>query len=171
MKVGMISLLGGAAAGQTFLLKNLSVFEGGRSAGNHVLIKDPSVAMSHFRICRNENEYVLYDQGAKNGTSINGDAFEKHVLQSGDVIRAGEIEMRFDLVDEDTPGRLASSAPDIVGASLVRERPASRDLTRKAKWVSERPALMMRMMSPCRVVSVPRLSKPGPMRFPSLKSL
>ncbi len=115
MKIGMISLLSGTDEG-TFLLKNLSVFEGGRSQGNHVLLKDPSVAMSHFRICRNDSDYVIYDQGAKSGTWVNGQTFEKVTLKGGDIIKAGNVEMRFDLVDADTPGRIASSAPELGGA-------------------------------------------------------
>ena len=113
MNVGMISLLNSVEAGKTFLLKNLSVFEGGKAPGNHVLLSDPTVAFNHFRICRNDDEYVIYDQGAKNGTFVNGEEFEKVVLQCGDLIRAGDVDMRFDLVDPDTPGRLASCAPEL----------------------------------------------------------
>lgn len=112
MKVGMISPLTGEDAGKTFLLKNLSVFEGGRSRGNHVLLGDPTVAMSHFRICRTNDEYVIYDQGAKNGIFVNGERIEKMVLADGDSVRAGGVEMKFEMVDENTPGRVASSAPE-----------------------------------------------------------
>lgn len=113
MKVGRLLLLN-VKEEISFLLKNLSVFEAGRSQGNHVLLKHPSVAMSHFRICRNgEESYIIYDQGAKSGTLVNGEGVEKKYLQEADIIRVGEVELRFDLVDADTPGRLASCAPDL----------------------------------------------------------
>lgn len=118
MKVGMISLLNTVDAGKTFLLKSLSVFEGGKAPGNHILLGDPTVAFNHFRICRNDAGYVLYDQGSRNGTLVNGEKFENVVLQSGDLIRAGGVELRFDLVDSHTPGRLASSAPEIHPVSV-----------------------------------------------------
>jgi pSer/pThr/pTyr-binding forkhead associated (FHA) protein len=126
MKIGMLSLLSGVDQGKTFLLKNLSVFEGGRSQGNHVLIKDPSVAMSHFRICRNGEEYTIYDLGARTGTRVQDRMVEKVVLKDGDEICVGGVEMRFNLVDESTPGRLASCAPDAVEparAPIAAEEP------------------------------------------------
>ena len=95
MKVGRLLLLN-VKEEISFLLKNLSVFEAGRSQGNHVLLKHPSVAMSHFRICRNgEESYVIYDQGAKSGTLVNGEGIEKKYLQEADIIRVGEVELRF----------------------------------------------------------------------------
>ena len=123
MKIGRLALLNGNDAGKVFLLKDLSVFEGGRSPGNHVLLKAPSVAMSHFRICRKEEEFSIYDQGSKHGTLVNGKPVERVVLQPGDVIKAGELEIQFDLVDETTQGKAASSAPDL--DSLVTPVPGS----------------------------------------------
>lgn len=112
MKVGCLTILEGSDVGKRILLKNLSVFEAGRSAGNHVCIKDDSVAMSHFRICRNGQQYSVYDLGTKRGTLVNGQPIEKADLESGSEIQVGDVKIAFDLVDEETPGRLASSAPD-----------------------------------------------------------
>jgi pSer/pThr/pTyr-binding forkhead associated (FHA) protein len=113
MQVGRLLLLN-VQEEHSFLLKNLSVFEAGRSQGNHILLKHPSVAMSHFRVCKNDDgSHTIYDQGARAGTLVNGEPIEKTNLEDGDVITVGEVELRFDLVDADTPGRLASCAPDI----------------------------------------------------------
>ena len=112
MKTGclIVSYANGQEA--RILLKNLSVFEAGRSQGNHVCLKDDSVAMSHFRIYRNGQEYSVYDLGTKKGTLVNGQRVEKVALTSGDAIQVGDLKMLFELVDEESPGRLASSAPD-----------------------------------------------------------
>jgi pSer/pThr/pTyr-binding forkhead associated (FHA) protein len=112
MKIGCLTIQEGKEAGKRILLKNLSVFEAGRSQGNHVCLKDESVAMSHFRLYRDGQDYSIYDLGSKKGTLVNGEPVEKVALHPGDVIQAGDLTMAFDLVDEETPGRLASSAPD-----------------------------------------------------------
>ena len=112
MKTGCLTIHYDSGQEAKILLKNLSVFEAGRSQGNHVCLKDESVAMSHFRIYRNGQEYSVYDLGTKKGTLVNGQRTEKVVLKAGDVVQAGELKMTFDLVDDETPGRLASSAPD-----------------------------------------------------------
>lgn len=112
MKVGCLNILDGSEEQKRILLRDLSVFEAGRSTGNHICLKDDSVAMSHFRVYRKGQEYSIYDLGTKRGTLVNGEPVEKMDLQSGHVIQAGDVRMAFELVDEETPGRLASSAPD-----------------------------------------------------------
>lgn len=112
MKVGCLTIQEGADAGKKVLLKNLSVFEAGRSQGNHIYIRDPSVACSHFRVYRSGQQYSVYDLGTKSGTQVNGEAIDKVDLDNGDTIQAGDVKMGFELVDETVEGRLASSAPD-----------------------------------------------------------
>jgi pSer/pThr/pTyr-binding forkhead associated (FHA) protein len=112
MKVGCLTILEGVEKDKRFLLKNLSVFEAGRSQGNHIQLKDASVAMSHFRVYRSGQQYSIYDLGTNKGTLVNGQPVDKVDLKPCDRIQAGVVEMIFDLVDEDAPGRLASSAPD-----------------------------------------------------------
>ena len=112
MSIGCLVVSKGQEEGKSFLLKNLSVFEGGRSAGSHIFLKDESVAFSHFRVYRNGEEYSIYDLGTNKGTLVNGDKVEKVVLNTGDVVQVGDVEMQFELVDDSTPGRFASSAPE-----------------------------------------------------------
>jgi len=111
MRIGCLFISRGKEEEKRFLLKNLSVFEGGRATGSHILLKDESVAFCHFRICKNESEYSIYDQGSSKGTLVNGERVEKTILNPGDLIQAGNVQLQFDLVDESTPGQLASSAP------------------------------------------------------------
>lgn len=113
VKIGCLTVLEGQDAGKRILLKNLSVFEAGRSPGNHICLKDETVAMSHFRVCRNGQDFSIYDLGTKRGTLVNGERVERMDLPEGAVIEAGNVKLQFELVDEETPGRLASSAPDM----------------------------------------------------------
>ena len=112
MKLGCLTILDGVEQGKKILLRDLSVFEAGRSQGNHICLKHESVAMSHFRVLRNGSEYSIYDLGTRKGTRVNDVPVEKADLQSGCIIQAGDLRISFDLVDEETPGRFASSAPD-----------------------------------------------------------
>ena len=89
MKVGCLTINNGEDAGKKVLLKNLSVFEAGRSQGNHVFLKDSSVACSHFRVYRSGQQYSIYDLGTKTGTQVNGENVDKMDLASGDNISAG----------------------------------------------------------------------------------
>src|SRR5262245_7464748 len=102
MLVGCLTVTKGLRAGKRFLLKDLTVFEGGRTEGHHVFLKDPSVARSHFRIYRNGGEYTIHDLGTSKGTLINGDRMEKAVLGPGDKVMVGEVELEFEMVDETT---------------------------------------------------------------------
>ncbi len=112
MKIGCLTILNGADQDKRILLKNLSVFEAGRSQGNHIYIKDETVACSHFRVYRSGSSYSVYDLGTKSGTKVNGEPVDKRDLDEGDIVTVGDVQIRFELVDEETPGRLASSAPD-----------------------------------------------------------
>ena len=114
MKVGCLTVLEGGDAGKKILLKNLSVFEAGKAQGNHICLRDESVAFNHFRIYQTDGLYSVYDLGSKRGTLVNGQAIEKIELNAGDVIQVGDVKLQFDKVDESKLGsvRLASSAPD-----------------------------------------------------------
>lgn len=113
MKIGCLTILEGQESGKRILLKNLSVFEAGKAQGNHICLKDDSVAFNHFRIYHSDGSYMVYDLGSKRGTLVNGKPIDKAELSTGDVLKVGDLELRFDVVDEnDASGRLASSAPD-----------------------------------------------------------
>ncbi|MBN1441063.1 MAG: FHA domain-containing protein [Planctomycetes bacterium] len=113
MKVGCLTILDGTERGKQILLKNLSVFEAGKAQGNHICLKDDSVAFNHFRIYCSEKNYLVYDLGSKRGTLLNGERIEKSEIHSGDELQVGDVKIRFDLVDDaQAVGRLASSAPD-----------------------------------------------------------
>lgn len=112
MKVGCLTILTGEDEGQRILLKNLSVFEAGKAHGNHIYLRDDTVAYNHFRVYCTDGRYSVYDLGSKQGTLVNGQRVEKADLNPGDTLEAGDVQLSFDLVAESTSGRLASSAPE-----------------------------------------------------------
>jgi pSer/pThr/pTyr-binding forkhead associated (FHA) protein len=67
--------------------------------------------MNHFRVCLHGETYTIYDLGSSSGTLVNGAACEKKELSQDDVIKAGDIELKFSWVDAAAQGRLASCAP------------------------------------------------------------
>jgi pSer/pThr/pTyr-binding forkhead associated (FHA) protein len=120
MNIGCLTIKKGLEEGKRYLLRDLTVFEGGRSQGHHVVLKDESVARSHFRIYRSGEEYSIYDLGTSKGTLVNGKPVEKVVLGKGDLLKVGDVELEFDLVDDDTAsGRPASSAPEKQPALII----------------------------------------------------
>jgi len=118
MQVGCLTVTKGLRAGKRYLLKDLTVFEGGRTEGHHVFLKDPSVARSHFRVYRNGDEYTIHDLGTSKGTLINGDRVEKAVLGPGDRVVVGEVELEFEMVDE------ATSTEEPIVSPPAAEQPA-----------------------------------------------
>jgi len=59
-----------------------------------VAIKDPGMSRDHFALEAGQAAVVLRDLGSTNGTLVNGSRVERHILQEGDVVRAGETSLR-----------------------------------------------------------------------------
>jgi serine/threonine-protein kinase len=73
-----------------------SVFRIGRSSSCSLVLLDRGVSRYHATLTVAENAVVIQDEGAKNGTFVNGNRIEKHALRDGDVIQFGPlVSMRF----------------------------------------------------------------------------
>ncbi len=59
-----------------------------------VVIADPGTSRAHFMLEAGIAAVVLRDLGSSNGTFVNGARVDRHVLQDGDEIRAGESAFR-----------------------------------------------------------------------------
>ncbi len=62
----------------------------GRAPDNHVVVNDQRVSRYHSVLKRQGTDYVLEDAGAPNGTYVNNQRIQHHLLASGDVIRVGQ---------------------------------------------------------------------------------
>jgi len=68
----------------------------GRSDANDIHPDDSQLSRFHARIAREAGAWVLSDLESKNGTTANGRAIDRHVLQHGDLIQAGETIVVFE---------------------------------------------------------------------------
>lgn len=68
----------------------------GRSSDNELTVFHGSLSRRHARIVFVNGGFVISDLGSSNGTQINGNHVDTHQLAHGDVIRLGEIDLRFE---------------------------------------------------------------------------
>src|SRR5207253_10703851 len=68
----------------------------GRAPDNTIHIDDPSVSGRHAELRAAGKAYQLRDLGSTNGTRVNGSATIEIILHSGDRIRFGAVDARFE---------------------------------------------------------------------------
>jgi pSer/pThr/pTyr-binding forkhead associated (FHA) protein len=78
----------------------------GRSPECDVSITDITLSRKHLQIEPEGEVWRLRDLGSRNGTFVNGNRVDEHLLAEGDVIAAGDAQLQFHL------GRLAGTATD-----------------------------------------------------------
>lgn len=96
--VGMVPtrlvILGGVRAGSTFPLQG-DMLTIGREVGRDVQVDfDPTVSRRHARLQRQGGQWVLIDEGSRNGSFVNGQPVQQRAIQVGDVLRFGNTEIR-----------------------------------------------------------------------------
>jgi hypothetical protein len=67
----------------------------GRSDSADIKVDGDYISRIHSRILRIGMDSVIEDADSKNGTRVNGEIVERHVLKHGDVIRIGTASFRF----------------------------------------------------------------------------
>lgn len=72
-----------------------SVLTIGRLPDRHLVLDDAGVSRVHAEIRRLGTSFRLVDAGSANGTVVNGTRVVDHLLDDGDVIRMGDVEMTF----------------------------------------------------------------------------
>lgn len=88
-----VVIVSGDEAGSTYPVKGTVSF--GRADANTVVLKDAKVSRQHAQIQQQGNEFVLVDLNSSNGTFVNGQRIEEHVLANGDEIAIGDAVMQF----------------------------------------------------------------------------
>lgn len=61
----------------------------GRHADNDIVLAGPTVSARHATIRRESVGVVLEDEGSLNGTFVNGQLVQQHLLEAGDQIQVG----------------------------------------------------------------------------------
>jgi len=67
----------------------------GRFPESDVVVDDAGASRQHARIRRTDAGFVLTDLGSTNGTMVNGELIQEHMLEHGDRITIGETELEF----------------------------------------------------------------------------
>src|SRR5688500_18235426 len=88
----------------------------GRSSDCDVRVHDIMLSREHCGLERRDGHWEAVDLDSRNGTFINGERITRHVLEDGDVIKAGRTEIAFSTAD-------LASAPPPRRAGLM-DRPA-----------------------------------------------
>jgi pSer/pThr/pTyr-binding forkhead associated (FHA) protein len=89
-----LEITGGPAARNTFPLDRDSIAMG-RSSQADVQLDSDEVSRMHCRLLRIDDEYVIEDQGSRNGIYVNGLKVHSAVLRDGDELQLGDVLMQY----------------------------------------------------------------------------
>ena len=111
------------SAGMTGRIHELKVDKTtvGRVEDNTFQIAEPSVSSHHCEIMLRGNDVVVHDLNSTNGTYINGEKVTESVIKPGQVLRLGQIEMRYETES-------SGAAPALPPASPAPASPAKKPL-------------------------------------------
>ena len=101
-----LSVKTGTKAGQTLDLPEGPVTIG-RGLQNTFVMADESISTQHLLIMSDKSSARIKDRGSSNGTFVNGEPVTQAVLEHGDNLRLGDVEMTVLLKEEPqapTPG-------------------------------------------------------------------
>jgi hypothetical protein len=115
--LGRLIVVAGPDQGTVFVLAEGAPFLIGRSHATATQLSDPWVSRTHCRIDSDRGMLRLTDVGSKRGTFVNGQRIFDCELRSGDAIRIGTTEFRFQGESAESPAasrRSGQAAPESV---------------------------------------------------------
>jgi CheY-like chemotaxis protein len=83
----------------------------GRADSNAFQIVETSVSSQHCEVLLRGNELVVRDLRSTNGTFIGGKTVTEAVLQPGQILRLGQVELRLEISAPASPPALPATAP------------------------------------------------------------
>lgn len=113
-------ILNQGMTGRTFEV-NVERTTVGRVEDNTFQIGDPSVSSHHAEIILKGNDLLVRDVGSTNGSYINGEKITEAVLQPGQILRFGQVELK---IDDGKPVTAPAPAPAPAPASAAAPVPA-----------------------------------------------
>ncbi len=90
-----VVVIGGENAGAAYPLKGTISL--GRAESSTIPLKDAKCSRQHAQIQQHGTDYMIIDLNSSNGTYINGEKIEEHVLSNGDEILIGDTLLQFQL--------------------------------------------------------------------------
>jgi len=110
----------GLLAGTRFLLDRQLVTIG-RAGDNDIQLDDEMVSKNHCRIITQGDNFLIEDLASSNGTIVNGDQVNTHMLQDDDKLFLGQTTLLF-----------RKSVPAAAGVAAQASKPSRK----KAIWIS-----------------------------------
>jgi pSer/pThr/pTyr-binding forkhead associated (FHA) protein len=85
---------GGGRAGEAFALEGDRIVVG-RSPECEIFLDDVTVSRRHARITRDDDGFMIEDEGSLNGTYVNRRRVENAKLEDGDEVQIGKYRLTF----------------------------------------------------------------------------
>jgi serine/threonine protein kinase len=111
-------VLAGPDEGREFVLGAEPILVG-RSRATLIHLTDPHVSRVHCQVLPEGNQHVLVDFDSVSGTFVNGKEIDRHVLQSGDLVRIGATHMQFVVEADAEPPRPEKISPTAWAKALI----------------------------------------------------
>lgn len=89
----MVLSLNGTVLGSFFLEKDRFVI--GRRPTCDIQINDQGASKEHAVILTVGNDQIIEDLKSTNGTQVNGEKVDRHILQNGDVVEIGRYKIKY----------------------------------------------------------------------------
>jgi hypothetical protein len=106
--------------GSRYVPLDRPVINVGRRRDNTIVLDDPRVSRHHAQLRFRQGAFVVYDLGSSGGTYVNGARVTECVLQPGDVIALGGVQVVY-VVEDSTTGQLPSGGDTRVGLDRVED--------------------------------------------------
>ena len=94
-----LRVIDGADAGREKVFDQRLIYVGS-APDNDLVVEDPSVSRNHLKIEGERLGYRVRDLGSKNGTWLAGNRLVEGILAGSAVLRLGQSEVAFELLDE-----------------------------------------------------------------------
>ncbi len=88
-------------ANREFALPPAGCLRIGRSDKNEIVLPEPASSRVHAEVMDSPEGWTIRDNGSSNGTFVNGRKIKSKVLEDGDRVRIGTVELRFEAVVEE----------------------------------------------------------------------
>jgi hypothetical protein len=92
---GALAIRAGNGAGQVFPVSHKGDTIVGRGEEADIQLPDFTVSEKHCRITARRGFFLLQDLHSTNGTLVNGERVQEHVLRNGDVLTVGKTDLEF----------------------------------------------------------------------------
>lgn len=98
-RMAWLVVTSGVRIGQEFRLGETTTI--GRTGDSDIVLDDTGISRQHARVRLRDDQFVLHDLASTNGTFVKNketgewEQIDRHVLQSGDQIKIGRVELSF----------------------------------------------------------------------------